>query len=176
MRFCCVRFGNVLGTRGSLVPTIRKQIKAGGPVTITQPKMTRFMMSLDEAVGLCLEAAKMCEGGEIFALKMPSLWVSDLIEAMIEELAPSFGHDPDGVVRRLIGERPGEKMGERLLDDEEVHRTSELEKMLVVYPPRLWQKLKQPPPKIDPGLYDSDIATQLDREAVHDMLQKAGVI
>lgn len=173
VRFGCVRFGNVLGTRGSLVPTIRKQIEQGGPVTITQPKMTRFMMSLHEAIGLCLEAGEMCEGGEIFILKMPSLLLSDLIEVLIEELAPRFGHQPDSVAIQLIGERPGEKMGERLLDDEEAYHTEELEKMLVVHPHRKPRGSAEVTGKIDPGFYDSDRAKQLDREAVREMLQRA---
>lgn len=98
------------------------------------------------------------------------------IEVLIDELAPTFGHEPEAVVRRLIGERPGEKMGERLLDDEELHRTKETEKMLVVYPLRRWQRLGQLAEEIDPALYDSDLATQLGHEAIRDMLRNAQLI
>src|SRR5262249_36498176 len=92
--FASTRFGNVLGSRGSVIPLVMRQIRAGGPVTVTDPEMTRFIMTLDEAVRLVMDSLFLARGGEIFVTKMPVLRVGDLAEVMIEELAPTFGHRP----------------------------------------------------------------------------------
>ena len=176
VRFCCVRFGNVLGTRGSVVPTITRQIEAGGPLSITMPTMTRFMMSISEAIGLCLEAGEVGEGGEIFILKMPTVQVDDLVQVIIEEVAPRFGHDPEAIARQFIGKRAGEQMGERLLDKEEAFRTEELDRMLVVYSMDKWRRRGRLEATIDARLYDSDYAEQLSRDQIRDMLTRAGCI
>lgn len=174
-RFASVRFGNVLGTRGSVVPTWIKQIEQGGPVTLTHPQNSRFMMSVTDAIELCLKAGELCEGGEIFILKMPALVMSDLIEVLIQECAPRFGHEPDNIIRKSIPQRPGEKMKERLLDDDECNRAQELEEMLVVRPYR-GQPWKHPPEKPLPeSLYDSAAAPKLDRDAIRDMLHRANL-
>jgi len=176
VRFCCVRFGNVLGTRGSVVPTWTRQIEAGGPVTLTHPQNSRFMMSVAAAIELCLEAGEACQGGEIFILKMPALVMGDLVEVMIEEVAPRFGQDPDNIVRKSIPQRPGEKMKERLLDEDECCRAQELERMLVV-PPYRARPWEHPPGKSLPaGLYDSDEADWLDRDAIRELLRDAGCL
>ena len=83
-KFSCVRFGNVLNSRGSVIPVFKKQISNGGPVTITDERMTRFIMHIHEAAKLILTAGGLSDGGEIFILKMPSVTVPDLAEAMIE--------------------------------------------------------------------------------------------
>jgi FlaA1/EpsC-like NDP-sugar epimerase len=86
---CAVRFGNVLGSRGSLVPLVQRQLREGRPVTITHPQMTRFMMTIEDAVSLVLLAGARARGGEVFILKMPALRVLDLIEVLVEEHAPA---------------------------------------------------------------------------------------
>ena len=176
VRFCCVRFGNVLGTRGSIVPTFARQIEQGGPVTITDPNMTRFMMTVTDAIDLCLEAGEMCRGGEIFTLKMPSLLVSDLVEVLVEELAPRSGHDPDAIVRQLIGARPGEKKDEELLGQDEALRVEELERMLVVRPLRLTRSAEPPAKAVPRGVYHSGEADWMDRNAIREMLKRADCI
>ncbi len=118
--FSCVRFGNVLDSRGSVVPIFKKQIQKGGPITITDPEMTRFVMSIPEAVNLILEAGEIAEGKEIFILKMPALNIVDLAEVMIDLLAPKYGFNNDDIKINYIGKRLGEKMYEELMTVDEL--------------------------------------------------------
>lgn len=117
--FCSVRFGNVLDSRGSVLPIWRDQIRQGGPVTLTDPEMRRFFMTVPAAAQLVLEAAARAEGGEVFVLRMKSVRIADLCEVMIEELAPKYGHKPEDIAIRTIGVTPGEKRDEDLLTDSE---------------------------------------------------------
>ena len=130
--FSCVRFGNVLDSRGSVVPLFREQIQNGGPVTITDPDMTRFVMSIPRAIDLVLEAAKMAEGGEIFIFKMPVFRISDLAEVAIEELAPHYGYTPQSIEVKIIGKRLGEKSYEELLTEDEAMYAYETEDMFII--------------------------------------------
>jgi FlaA1/EpsC-like NDP-sugar epimerase len=130
----CVRFGNVTETRGSAIPLFRKQIMSGGPVTVTDPEMTRFMMNISEAVKLVLDAAALAKGGEIFIFKMPALRLGDLAEVMVEKLAPRCGHDPSDIEIRIIGRRPGEKLHEDLMTGDDLENAYENEEMYLVVP------------------------------------------
>jgi UDP-N-acetylglucosamine 4,6-dehydratase len=132
--FSCVRFGNVLDSRGSVVPSFREQIRKGGPVTITDPDMTRFVMSIAKAVELVLEAAGIAQEGEIFIFKMPALRIGDLAEAMIEELAPQYGYAPESIKVEITGKRAGEKIYEELLTADEAINASETEDMFIITP------------------------------------------
>ncbi len=132
--FVCVRYGNVVSSRGSVIPLFRQQIAAGGPVTLTDPDMTRFIMTLPEAVALVTEALFLARGGEVFVTKMRVCRIEDLAVVMIEELAPRYGHDPEDVRIRIVGPRPGEKLYEELTNEEEIRRTIELENHLVIVP------------------------------------------
>ena len=132
--FASTRFGNVLGSRGSVIPIFREQIRRGGPVTLTHPKMTRFIMSIKEAVRLVIDSAMIARGGEVFVTKMPVITIKDLAEVMVEELAPKFGHDPDSVKIDVIGFKPGEKLYEELMNYEETRRTIELKNYFAIFP------------------------------------------
>ena len=132
--FASTRFGNVLGSRGSVIPIFARQIRAGGPVTVTRQEMSRFIMTLDEAVRLVMDSLFLARGGEIFVTKMPVVRIGDLAQVMIEELAGDFGHDPREVAIELIGPRPGEKMYEELMNEEEIVRSIELPDYFVIRP------------------------------------------
>ena len=133
-RFSSVRFGNVLGSRGSVLPIFQEQIRKGGPVTVTDPKMTRFIMSLERAAQLVLEGAILVRGGEVMVTKMEVVSILDLAQVMIDLLAPHYGHNPADITIDIIGAKPGEKMYEELLSLEEVQRSVELAEMFVVLP------------------------------------------
>jgi FlaA1/EpsC-like NDP-sugar epimerase len=113
-RFVCVRFGNVLASRGSVVPLFHDQIKKGGPVTITVPEMTRFLMSLDAAVDTVFAAVRTGQTGETYVPRMKSALVQNVAKIMI-------GDKPIEI--KSVGIRPGEKIHEILVSEEEIFRT-----------------------------------------------------
>jgi len=132
--FTSTRFGNVLGSRGSVIPIFRAQIRNGGPVTLTDPGMTRFIMSIEEAVRLVIDSAHMAKGGEVFVTKMPVIRIRDLAEVMIQELAPLCGYEAKDIKIDIIGFKPGEKLYEELMNKEETRRAWEIQRYFVVLP------------------------------------------
>jgi FlaA1/EpsC-like NDP-sugar epimerase len=111
-RFVCVRYGNVLASRGSVIPLFHDQIKNGGPVTITSPEMTRFLLSLDDAVDTVFAAVKEAKRGETYIPRAPSATVMNIARALIGRRELSI---------KTIGVRPGEKLHEILISEEEIH-------------------------------------------------------
>jgi FlaA1/EpsC-like NDP-sugar epimerase len=132
--FLSTRFGNVLGSRGSVIPIFREQIRRGGPVTLTDPEMTRFIMSLNDAVRLVIESVALGLGGDVLITKMPAVRISDLAHVMIENYAPRFERRAEDIEIKIIGPKPGEKLYEELMNDEETRRSLELERYFVVRP------------------------------------------
>lgn len=132
--FASTRFGNVLGSRGSVIPIFKEQIAEGGPVTLTDPRMTRFIMTLKEAARLVLDSVFLAKGGEVFVTKMPVVRIEDLAHVMVEELAPVHGHSPEDVEVDVIGAKPGEKFYEELMNNEESRRTVEIPEYFAILP------------------------------------------
>lgn len=132
--FASTRFGNVLGSSGSVIPIFHNQIAKGGPLTLTDPEMTRFVMSIQQAVSLVIDSAGLARGGEVFITKMPVVRIADLARVMIDELASRYGHAPEVIGINEIGTKPGEKLYEELMSDEETRRSVELTDYFVVLP------------------------------------------
>jgi len=125
-RFSCVRYGNVVGSRGSVVPLFVEQRKAG-KVSVTDPRMTRFWITLEQGVHFVIRCIEQMRGGEVFVPKIPSMRITDLIEA----IAP-------GCQVETIGIRPGEKLHEVLVSEDEARHTLEFEEMFIVQPVHPW--------------------------------------
>jgi FlaA1/EpsC-like NDP-sugar epimerase len=128
--FCCVRYGNVMGSRGSVIPLFRELIKEGKPLTITLPQMTRFLLTLDQSVDLVLHAMNHAKGGEIFVRKAPACTVIDLARTMIRKYSPLGEAHPI----KNVGIRPGEKIHEVLINEYEMIRSTEQEFFYTIHP------------------------------------------
>jgi FlaA1/EpsC-like NDP-sugar epimerase len=124
-RFICVRYGNVLASRGSVIPLFHEQIRNGGPLTITTPDMTRFMLTLEQAVDTIFVALRGAKRGETFIPRMPSARMTDIAAALIGDL-------PIQII--MTGIRPGEKLHEILVSEEEAHRTTTRQDYFVMSP------------------------------------------
>lgn len=127
-KFACVRYGNVVNSRGSIIPLFMKQLKADAPLTITHKDMTRFILTLKEASNLVFSALDKMKGGEVFVPKIKPLKLMDLAEAMIEEFKPVHPKIVE------IGIRPGEKIHETLISAPEWNYTKDRGSFYIIYP------------------------------------------
>jgi len=134
--FSSVRFGNVLFSRGSVIPLFEDQIRQKKPITITDTEMTRFMMSISDTMGLVFKATVMAKGGEIFILKMPVVKLGDMVDVVIEIYSQKYGYKKEEIKKKIIGSRPGEKMFEELMTETEATIAFETDDMLII-PPQL---------------------------------------
>jgi len=180
--FSNTRFGNVAGSRGSVIPLFCKQIQQGGPVTLTDERMTRFIMSLEDATELVIESMVHARGGDTFITKMPSMRIADMTRVLIDMVAPLHGRDPKDVGVKITGARPGEKMWEELSTDEESRRILEGNRYLCVLP-----SANDIPPDIESryealGLkragcvYNSHNEPKMSDEAIREFLMVEGVL
>jgi FlaA1/EpsC-like NDP-sugar epimerase len=160
-RFSMVRFGNVLGSSGSVVPLFRKQIKAGGPVTITHEEITRYFMTIPEAAQLVIQASAMATGGEVFVLDMGDpVKIIDLARRMIEfsGLSVRDADTPDGDIEiEVVGLRPGEKLYEELLIGENPVRTNHPRIMKAREAFLSWPDLKRELESLTSGIDQDDV-------------------
>ena len=126
-RFACVRYGNVVGSRGSVVPLFLKQHRESGEITVTDKRMTRFWITLDQGVDFVLNCLERMTGGEVFVPKIPSMNIMDLARAVA----------PDAAVRE-VGIRPGEKLHEVLISEDESRTALEEDDLFVIQPAHSW--------------------------------------
>ncbi len=177
----CVRFGNVLKSRGSVIDVFKNQISNGGPITLTDPDMRRFVMRIKQSVNLILQSVSKARGGEIFILKMPVLRLGDLAEILVDELAPRYGYKPGDIEVEIIGVRPGEKFYEELIGEGESNRCFENRDMFVVMPEiecrgRGYGDIKTDLKPMKTGGYTSRDERLLGKEEIRDLLRLDGVI
>lgn len=170
-RFCMVRFGNVLGSSGSVIPLFKKQIKAGGPLTVTHPDITRFFMTIPEAAQLVIQAGAMGKGGDVFVLDMgESVKITDLAENLIRLSGLSVKNEENqhgDIEIQFSGLRPGEKLYEELLIGDNVARTAH-ERIMTA------QEVFLPIEEYDAQLESLDYACHnLEHEAIRQLLLDA---
>lgn len=177
--FASTRFGNVAGSNGSVVPVFADQIARGRPITLSDDAMTRFLMTIEDAVDLLMRSITLAQGGEVFVARMPGLRIRDLAEAMIELLAPAFGQDPHRIPIDVVGAQPGEKLFEEVVTSEELRRTVSIDDLFVVQPPFL----KEPPTSyggvpawpVD-AVPSSDTIETMSREQIREFLLRPSVL
>ena len=132
--FYSVRFGNVLGSRGSLIPLIEEEIKRNLPITLTNSNMTRYIMSIKTAIELILDSLNLAQGGEVFAFKMDTVKIIDLINVLIEFFREKHNKVSEQIQIKEIGMFAGEKLYEELFSVEESERTYEIDNMYIIIP------------------------------------------
>ena len=169
--FCCVRYGNVMGSRGSVIPLFLRQIQENVPLTLTVPHMTRFLMTLDQSVDLVFHAMTMAQGGDIFVRKAPACTVQTLAEAMRRKYSPQGTNHPI----QEVGIRPGEKIHEILVNEYELQRVSESETYFTIHPEyRLPEELT---PQALGSEYSSENTRRLKTfDEITPLLDAAGVV
>ena len=180
-RFCMVRFGNVLGSSGSVVPLFRKQIMQGGPITLTHPEITRYFMTIPEAAQLVLQAGAMGEGGDVFVLDMGEpVRIIDLARRMVHlcGLEVKSEASPEGTIEiRHVGLRPGEKLYEELLIGDNVEKTNHPLIMRAQESEIAWDVLQQQLQNLDAACkaFDHDQIRLLLKELVVEYEPQCGI-
>ncbi|CUH94422.1 putative membrane protein MJ1061 [Propionispora sp. 2/2-37] len=175
--FSAVRFGNVMGSRGSVIPLFKMQIAEKRKITVTDLQMSRFMMTLQQATELTVKAMKTAQGGEIFILKMPVVNLKDLAAVIIEETAKELNIGMDAIELQEIGLRPGEKMYEELMTAEEAKDAYELSDMFIVPNAYLQREFSYPGAvKAQQKSYSSHDVLPVNRQILSSMLRENKLI
>lgn len=167
-KFVCVRYGNVIGSRGSVIPFFRKRINDNKYLPITSCEMTRFLLSLDEAIELVFKATVEGEKGQLFVKKMPAAYIIDLARTMSKAIT---GRDDYPI--KEVGVRPGEKIHEVLVSEEEMRRAEETESHYIIHP---YAKIDKPVLLNNLVEYSSDVTNILKKQEIIDLLTKEGFI
>ncbi len=178
-RFVAVRFGNVMGSRGSVIPLFRNQVKEGRTITVTDPTMTRFMMTLSQAVKLIMTSAEKAYGGEAFVLKMPIIKLQDLAEVIVEETCKKLNKSFQDIDIQNIGLRAGERRFEELMTKEESESAYDLGDMYAVIPSTYIKEMKKyyfDERKAYISSYNSSSMPAIDKEQVRSMLLEEGLV
>ena len=177
-KFCCVRFGNVLWSRGSVLPLFLRQISEGGPITLTDPSMTRFFMTLNEAASLVIQAAEITKENEIFVLKMPAARIGDIVE-VLQKIMKEENFIKKTVPVVIIGPKEGERKHEKLLTEEESENALETEKLFIIRPNyNIIPQKKLPVPKYHNakkakvGEYNTTKTTLLNKKQLERLLRE----
>jgi FlaA1/EpsC-like NDP-sugar epimerase len=178
-KFVAVRFGNVMGSRGSALPLFINQIQQNRRITVTDPEMTRFMMTIKQAVELIMEVVEKAVGGEVFVLKMPVIKLRDFAEVIIEETCKKFIINREEVSLQTIGLRAGERKFEELMTQVESEYAFDLGNRFAVLPAinidslyKFYKNYK----KVENISYNSSDINILSKEAVRALLLNTGLV
>jgi UDP-N-acetylglucosamine 4,6-dehydratase/UDP-glucose 4-epimerase len=168
LKFLCVRYGNVLGSRGSIVPTLSKQIVDGKKITITDPNMTRFNITMNQALDLIFRALKQGDGGQVFIPKLKAYRVEDMKDVIVDLM------DAKNDVE-TISVRPGEKFHEVLISKDEIRNTLESENDYIVYDEKLINKNNLPLAKLTDH-YSSDKVELFTKKELKEILENEKIL
>jgi len=169
--FSIVRFGNVLGSRGSVILIFKEQVKNRNIITVTDPNMTRFIMLPSDAARLVLRAGEIAKSGEILVLRMKAVKIGDLAEACREFFAKMYGRNPEDIRIIKVGSRPGEKIHEELMTESEASNVIEIEDFYIInYNPERIQASKFHPTRAVG--YTSNTAPLLSKEEIISLLSQ----
>lgn len=180
--FASTRFGNVAGSNGSVIDLYMRRLREKKELPLTDPGMTRFMMTLQDSARLVMNSVFMAMGGEVFVTKMPVLRISDLAEEMINVFAPNFGFSEADIGIKHIGIRTGEKLYEELMTTEELPRSWERQEMFVILPAfrnmysNIDYSIHEERGKPANNVYNSAIEEPLDRAGVREFLSKLALV
>lgn len=169
--FSCLRFGNVLGSNGSVIALFKEQIEKGGPVTVTEKGMTRYIMTKDEATEFIISSIKHSKGGEIFVSKMKAVDIEELAITLIDK----YNNTKDKIQIEYIGKIPGEKLYEELLTENEIMNTFVVDNMYIIYPEftNLMEiNTKDKKDKIHQNQIRSDLDNKLNKSETLDFINK----
>lgn len=179
-KFVAVRFGNVMGSRGSVIPHFQRQILEQRRITVTDDKMNRFMMSLSQAVALTMKACEIGIGGEVFVLKMPVLKLKDLAEVVVEETCKKFSLSINDIGYETIGLRAGERMYEELMTAEEAVHAHDLQDMYAVLPTtfamQVYEKSYAKYKHAEAKIYASYTQEPISKEEIRELILKEKLI
>lgn len=177
LRLASVRFGNVINSSQSVIPLFAEQISDGGPVTLTDDRMTRFFLTYDDVFDLVTDALEKTLGGEVFVSKMPAIRIPDLADAMIEVLAPQHDYDPEDIEIEFIGRRPGETFHEEIMTERETTRAYENESLYSILPETTETRSPEPPEGFTPAeeiTRSSEHAEKLSKDEIVTLLENNG--